>query len=697
MTRAFLIAVVPLVGLLGLGPQAPPQGPPSFRVGVDAVRIDAIVTDKHGHVVTDLTADDFELRQDGDPQVLTLAQYVRESAPVTTGSRTTLAASAASPAAPQPQHPLDANRVQRTIALVVDDLGLSWESIRDTRKAMHTFIDDRVQPGDLVGILRTSTFSGALQQFTTDKHRLHDIVDQVRWTALSRRHVSAFPSSPKTHGNSYGAAEMDALIAKANGTPGPVEVNKALATLSALTMIVQGARELPGRKVVVLLSEGFRLDTEDQFTDPRILRRLERLYDQAARAGVVIYTLDVRGLQTGCDTAEDGGGMGGCGGDKHKLLFTTMNSLWAIAHETGGQAIENTNDLGGGLARVDEAERGYYILGYTPADGTFAGKGRTPRFHKISLRVKRPGLRVRVRTGFLGVPDAPRGEPKTPGERMIAAATSPFVATTIPVRATVLPAFTREDGNYLRALLHIDLNALTTTRGEDGRETVTADVLALVFDEWGELISRNANTLTIASESADAGLSRDGGIVYSLKVPVPRAGGYQVRFSIRDRQSGAIGSAGQYVEVDDASHGAFTISGVLLAEAHDPGAGSDAHADIDDATAPSPETPRADPTRRVFAPGDRLVYTYEIYNAREVVEAAPSVWHDGIRVFAAPADRLDSGPTPGGPVKVGGGLQLTGSMAPGDYVFQLAATAKGAKGRRQTVVRRTDFEVRPSP
>ena len=89
MTRALVIAVVPLVGLLGLRAQAPPQGAaqqtlpplpdPTFHVGVDAVRIDAIVTDKHGRVVTDLTADDFELRQDGYP-VVTLAQYARVGA-----------------------------------------------------------------------------------------------------------------------------------------------------------------------------------------------------------------------------------------------------------------------------------------------------------------------------------------------------------------------------------------------------------------------------------------------------------------------------------------------------------------------------------------------------------------------------------------------------------------------------------------
>jgi VWFA-related protein len=279
---------------------------PTFHVGIDAVRIDAVVTDKRGRVVKGLTADDFELQQDGDRQAVTVAQYVQESSATSRAQTVSATGPPAAGPAPQPHHPLSADRVQRTIALVVDDLGLSWESIRDTRRAMDTFIDERVQPGDLVGILRTSTFSGAPQQFTTDKHRLHDIVDQVRWTALSRRGVGPFKHSQQSHGG-YGGAEMDKLMSDKVGVHGTAdpEVNKALTTLSALTMIVQGARELPSRKVVVLLSEGFRLDTEEEhFPDPRIVHALERLYDQAARAGVVIYTLDVRGLQTGCETGE---------------------------------------------------------------------------------------------------------------------------------------------------------------------------------------------------------------------------------------------------------------------------------------------------------------------------------------------------------------------------------------------------------
>ena len=105
-------------------------------------------------MVSDLTADVFELRQDGEPQVITLAQYVPERSSATPGTkapspRVSVAGSDLPP--PASNRSLVAEQVQRTIALVVDDLGLSWESMRETRRALHTFINERVQPGDLVG------------------------------------------------------------------------------------------------------------------------------------------------------------------------------------------------------------------------------------------------------------------------------------------------------------------------------------------------------------------------------------------------------------------------------------------------------------------------------------------------------------------------------------------------------------------
>ena len=83
----------------------------------------------------------------------------------------------------------------------------------------------------------------------------------------------------------------------------------------------------------------------------------------------------------------------------------TQESLAYLAEQTGGFAVLNTNDLARGLGRITDDLRGYYVIGYVPEDGTFAAKGKTPRFRKISIKVKRRGLRARTRKGFYGVSD----------------------------------------------------------------------------------------------------------------------------------------------------------------------------------------------------------------------------------------------------------------------------------------------------
>jgi hypothetical protein len=99
----------------------------------------------------------------------------------------------------------------------------------------------------------------------------------------------------------------------------------------------------------------------------------------------------------------------------------------------------------------------------------------------------------------------------------------------------------------------------------------------------------------------------------------------------------------------------------------------------------------------VFAPGSRLVYTYEIYNAAVPVDTTVTVWHDGRPYFSAPPATLTPLPKPR-PTKAAGGIQLGRRMPPGDYVFQISAVTKpDGRGKAKTATRWTSFEVRANP
>jgi VWFA-related protein len=684
--------------------QSPSQSadPPRFRVGVDAVRIDAVVTDKDGNLVTDLTAADFELRQDGEVQPITVARYVAIDAPQSRPAglaSTSLPGAMTAPVVSSGR--LTRSKVQRTMVLVVDDLGIAWENMEATRKALRRFVDEEVQEGDLVALVRTGSSWGALQQLTTDRRILYAAIDQVRWTAHSRRGVGSFRAL-----NAWLPTSGPGLGNIGFTNPDPEDFGKlddlresmsTSGTMSTLTNTVLGIKDQPGRKSVVLISEGFviveRSERPNFHPDSRVRRALDRLLDQAMRTGTVIYALDPRGLQSAGLTAEDNAKSLGVsatsesGLSRKRFLLETQDTLAYLAEETGGMAVVNTNDLSRGLKRIGDDQRGYYVLGYSPPANTFAAPGKTPRQHSISVRIRRPGLNVRTRKGFLGVSDVDRvAGPLTPEQELREAALSPFGASDIPVRATLLPGLDTSGQASVRALLHIDARALRFTPGPDGRPVATADVASVVFDESGQpSVGRTARfTFARGQESTDDSL--EAGVIYSMMVPVKRPGGVQVRFAVRDAGSGALGSAGEFVEIPELKKGALALSGVVLGEE------SQSALTPDDDTAAVAQV--SSPALRVFRPGARLVYTYEIYNAVSPVDTRVTVWRDGRPHFSAPPSTLTAS-VKGRPMTAAGGIKLGEKMPPGDYVFQVSAiTNPDGRGKAKTATRWTSFEVR---
>jgi hypothetical protein len=355
------------------------------------------------------------------------------------------------------------------------------------------------------------------------------------------------------------------------------------------------------------------------------------------------------------------------------------------AEQTGGFAIADNNDLGGALKRASADVRDYYVLGYAPEANTFAGKGKTPEYHKITVRVKRPGLKVRTRKEFLGVSDVDETDaPETPAQQLVNAAISPLTATDIAVRATTLPGFAPDRGLFVRALLHIDASALTFAKTADGKTTASADVVGMVFDRDGTEVAHLSTGFEAALVDAAAQDALRDGVAYTLRIPIPRAGPYQVRFAVRDRSSGKVGSAGEFVDMPDIPHGTFALSGIVMrVETDAPATAADA-----DRVVISPSQ-----AVRRYKPGTRLKYAYEIYNAAAPVLVTMSVWRGAQQVMSAKPDTLTPPSTQTEWFAAGGAFKLGDALAPGSYVLQVAAqTSKGGKVNR--AIQQMDFEVK---
>jgi VWFA-related protein len=649
-----------------------------LRIAVDLVQVDATVTDRRGRHVADLSAADFEILQDGRPQKISTFAYVDAGSAIGKASL--------SPVAPRlgPSPPLKADEVRRTIALVVDDLGLSFESTARIRDVLRRFIDTHLQPGDLVAILRTGAGMGALQQFTSDRRQLQASVEGIRWNMLTR--VSPFQP----------IAEEDRTIDEIR------REHFSAGTLGAIRYVVRGIADLPGRKSVILLSDGFQM-TDASFgsgsggrTYGRVFDALRSLVDAANRAGVVIYSIDARGLAITSPGAAHGSppspeASGALEAANREELRDTQDGLGFLAHETGGLFMRNTNDIGGGIQRAVEDQRSYYLLGYVPDGGTF-GAAR-PKFHSLRVRVKRPGLSVRSRSGFFGVPDK-TAPSQTPQNRMIAAVTSPFAGGSLRMRLSSFFSVDEKIGPVMFSVMHVDARDIRFTEQADGSYSTDLETLAVTFGENGQIADQNSrrHSITLKPDAHKQVLER--GFVYRVIVPLKQPGPYQLRVALRDVGADRIGSASQFVEVPNLKKGRLTLSGLAI-EGATPRMLSQRASDTD----VDEREPGATLALRTFRQGTAASYVSFVYNAgkgrdgQAQLDASTRLYRDGREVFRSEPRPVVPVPGVRAPVATGV-LQLGANMPPGSYVLEIAVVDKLAK-KHARATQMIDFDVIP--
>jgi VWFA-related protein len=679
------------------------------KITTNLVQIDAVVVDGQGKRVTDLRSDEVEMLENGKPQKITNFSYIEMgSAPV--ARSTTREGDRSLP--PEPPRKLRPDEVHRTIALVVDDLGLSFESAHFMRQALKKFLDQQMQPNDLVAIIRTAGGIGALQQFTSDKRQLYSAVEKVKWYPFGRAGVGAF--APISNTELPPAPNEDP-----DGTTAEEDLNQfredlfAVGTLGALNYVVRGLRELPGRKSVILFSDGLRIfNRSDPAGSSRILFAMRRLLDLANRASVVINTMDARGLQVLGLTAADSTVQLSRAEVEERLsrrrsdFWDSQEGLDYLASQTGGLAIRNSNDLSGGIKRIVEDQTGYYLIGYRPDDSTFDRVNGRTKFHRVSLKIKRPGkYKVRMRSGFFGVSDENLQPPQqTPQQQLVGALVSPFSASGVQLRLTSLFANDAKVGSIMHSFLHVKTSDLTFTRDTDGTQKAVFDILAITFGDNGTILDQAGITQTINLKDAAFERVLKGGLTYNLRVPVKKSGAYQLRTALRDHGSGRVGSATQFIDVPDFKKDRLTTSGLLLkgmpldqysktlATTAFSGSGDNAAQETD---------PRATTAVRQFRSGTALVYAFMIYNAKIDKATGKPQLKTQVRLFRDGEMIFSGNDTPFDPATqtdlrrlgAGGAILLGTVMKPGEYVFQIVVTDLLANDKRRTTTQWMDFEI----
>ncbi|MGZ8846178.1 MAG: VWA domain-containing protein [Pyrinomonadaceae bacterium] len=701
---------------------APQQKPPSIdqqdvvRINTNLVQVDAVVA-KDGKQVTDLKAEDFEIFQDGRRQTITNFSYISNVPstlpPVVAGGAGRNKKNTPLSSPPVPPAVIKYHDERRTVALMVDDLGLSFESIARVRKQIGKFLDE-LAPRDLVAIIRTGGEVGALQQFTNDKRLLQSAVDHLRWNPCSRVGINVLaPERPE--GDEIGRPQCS------NGT-------NMGSTLGTTKFVLEGMRDLPGRKSMIMFSDN--LPIEQQEPQPMNLRSqrenpndrvngsvvnplisfradLGRVAELAIRASVVIYSVDTQGLQTTGITAADeiSSPRPNTPPDQDPYLLLIRKRSLAlriasegselIAKQTGGFLIRNSNDYG--IQRVMEDQQGYYLIGFRPSEDTFDRK-----FHHIKAKVKGSGLSVRTRAGFYGFTNEQTRPPEpTVKDQINRALISPFGANEITMHLTTIFVDESSQGSLLRSFLYFDPRDLTFTEEADGWRVATFKLRGFLFGDNGKVIGdqlSKAGTLRLRGPAYDRALRE--GIVYGFDIPVKQPGAFQFRVALRDGGSSRIGTAGEFVEIPDLHSGRMSLSGIVVRDAaYLPQDGSDAAVRRSSPNA-APEA-SAGPAVRRFRQGADLIFAYAVYNARldeamhlPQLSTQTRVFRDGRPIFTGVTTRLDSaGQSDLQRIASASRLQLGAALLPGDYVLQIIVTDSLAKEKQRTAAQWIDFEV----
>jgi VWFA-related protein len=668
--------------------QASPEG--VIRITVNLVQVDAVVTDSRGHQVTDLGPADFEILEDGRPQTITNFSYIFTTKPP--GTEAHAAPAPAMKGIPSvPPARLLPEQVRRSMVILVDDLHISFENLVYVRKALNKYIDHDVQPGDLVAILHTSSGVGVRQQFTNDRRVLHAEVDRLRYYILYGE-----PTNPTGTGQN---------VRRGTGEPGGVsrdfeaaasdfrQAATGAGTADALIYVLGGLRNLPGRKAVFLVSEGFRLCTawDSQCTPEIEERRLREIADLANRSATVIYAMGAQGLPTlSLDIASDGppdalnpqqwymdtlNGM-------HSAYFQQQGPLAFLANATEGLFIHDYNDLAGGMHEMINDLGGYYLIGYKPSADTFQANNAGRSYHHIQVKLKVPGLHVRSRPGFFGIPDREtRPVYRTREDQLKAAALSPFGASDLRVELAL--QFENKGGHSSAARLwgHIDAQDLTFHNAPDGSKKGATDLMVLAFGDNGAVAGEFDGRLKYCFRPPQFQEVHQDGVNFRLELSLKGPGGYQVRAAVRDPDSQKLGSASQFIEIPNLRPDRLALSGIVL------------NAKV---------LGEKGPAARRFKAGDRVSYELEIYNTRRASAAgAPNlenriqIFRDGRRVSAQNPGtiRQDSGDSKR--LVMSGELALAPGLAPGDYVLLVTITDNLAPRKHAAARQWIDFEVVP--
>jgi VWFA-related protein len=646
-------------------PAAGGQGP-TFKVQVDYVEVDVLVTDARGNYVRDLKKEDFQIFEDGKAQAVT--DFALVDIPIERADRPLFAKEAVEPDVRSNERPFDG----RIYVMLLDEAHTLPSNTNLVRRAAHKFIDERLGANDLMAVVFARGVVGGGgsdgQEFTNNRRLLNLAVEKFAGSApraATLNKIQDYVNNPAARGAAGPPQDMDRQEREFN----------ARAMIEEMTAVADWFASVRGRKKTLLLfSEGISYDIHDVFANggnnaaSMIMSRMQDFIRSATKANVSLYAIDPRGLMALSDgnielTSVPVPGLNERGLQEENRL--ARESLQTFAEETGGFAVVNTNGFAQAYDRIVQENSSYYVLAYYPPNPKRDGK-----FHKIEVRVTRPGLTVRSRRGYAN----PTGKVPVPAKTTLSAELRDTLDSPLPISGLGMKVFAapfKGVAPNASVLLGVEL------RGRDLNTEANSSVelAAFAVDVKGKLKASIRDTLSFNLKPETKTRVEQTGLRMLSRLNMP-PGRYQLRVAAHNPGGGTLGSVLYDLEVPDFEKAPLTMSGLVLTSASSslaPTAKPDA-----DLRQVLPGPPAA---ARSFPQNDQIAFFTDVYdndlsNVHTVDITATLTADEGRVVFKKAEERstADLGGKKGG-FGYGSTIALQ-DYPPGLYVLRVEARSR---------------------
>jgi VWFA-related protein len=495
----------------------------------------------------------------------------------------------------------------RVYVMVIDDAHTRAQRTMDVKRAARQFIEQRLGANDLMAVVHTTGGTDKNQEFTSDRSLLLASVDRT----LGQKIQSATSAKAERYSITAGSPARNPSGSDKIEDPEEAERGfRAHTTLQTLREIADWFGAVRGRrKSILLVSEGIDYDVTNVFENPSASTLNEdtrELIAAAARGNVSIYGIDPRGLTSlGEEEIAIGSypmdpSLGIDHGSLMSELRLSQDSLTVLSNNTGGFAVINQNDFKDAFSRIVRENSTYYMLAYDPASGRHDGK-----FHKIQVKVTRPGLTVQARQGYVSAKPpkhAPGKDEGTASPAVKAALESPLPTSGLTLSVFATPF--RGEGGKASLLLGTEVRGADLSLAANGK----LEISYIAVDTKGDIVAGNTETVGFALKPETKTRVERSGLRLLSRMDVP-PGRYQVRVAGRDDGNGRVGSVIADVVIPDYAKETLSLSGIALASAgasYMPTARSDERLKT--------VLPAAPMGARGFVRGDQVVAYAEVYD-----------------------------------------------------------------------------------